>query len=469
MMRFSLILSVAALAGGCSLAPEYQRPAVPVAAQYPDYGQASGSWTIADIAWRHFYRDPLLQELIGQALANNRDLRIAALNVEAARATYRIQRGEAFPSLTADGSGTVQRTPADLAAGGESVVSRSYAAGATLSWELDLFGRMRSLNQQALELYLAQDETRVAARLALIGETASAWLTLQADAELLQLAESTLDAQRSAFQLVDKSYQQGVATALDRSQAEVGVSTAQRDVARYQRQRRQSISALILLLGQPPSPAMDLRLRQLAALPDDILPAEIPAGLPADLLRRRPDIRAAEHQLQAANANIGAARAAFFPGIVLTGSGGSASAGLDNLFSSGSGTWSFTPQIRLPIFSGGALRAGLDLAQVQKRIEVARYEQAIQQAFRETADALAGRDTLDAQILMQNRLVAATQRSYDLSLQRFQQGIDNYLSVLDSQRALYAAQQDLVNIRLARLLNLVDLYRALGGGWQEEA
>nr|WP_315298866.1 efflux transporter outer membrane subunit [Raoultella terrigena] len=467
MMRFSLILSVAALAGGCSLAPEYQRPAAPVAAQYPDYGQTPGSGTIADIAWRHFYRDPLLQELIGQALANNRDLRIAALNVEAARATYRIQRGEAFPSLTADGSGTVQRTPADLAAGGESVVSRSYTAGATLSWELDLFGRMRSLNQQALELYLAQDETRVAARLALIGETTSAWLTLRADAELLQLAESTLDAQRSAFQLVDKSYQQGVATALDRSQAEVGVSTAQRDVARYQRQRRQSINALILLLGQPPSPAMDLRLRQLEALPDDILPAEIPAGLPADLLRRRPDIRAAEHQLQAANANIGAARAAFFPGIVLTGSGGSASAGLDNLFSSGSGAWSFTPQIRLPIFSGGALRAGLDLAQVQKRIEVARYEQAIQQAFRETADALAGRDTLDAQILMQTRLVAATQRSYDLSLQRFQQGIDNYLSVLDSQRALYAAQQDLVNIRLARLLNLVDLYRALGGGWQE--
>jgi len=212
---------------------------------------------------------------------------------------------------------------------------------------------------------------------------------------------------------------------------------------------------------------MSSRLAQAGTLPDDLLPENIPAGLPADLLTRRPDIRAAEHQLRAANANIGAARAAFFPTLSLTGFGGTASAGLDGLFSAGSGAWSFVPQLSLPIFSGGSLRAGLDLAEVQKRIEVARYEQAIQQGFRETADALAGRDTLDEQIRAQTQLVAANQRAYSLSQQRFQQGVDNYLTVLDSQRSLYAAQQVLVDTRLARLTNLVDLYRALGGGWRE--
>lgn len=332
---------------------------------------------------------------------------------------------------------------------------------------MDLFGRLRSLNQQALELYLAQDETRAAAQLALIAETANAYLSLRADSELLALAQETLGSQQAAFGLVEQSFQLGVATELDRSQAEVGVRTAQRDLAQYRRQVRQDTNALTLLVGQPLGSAMSSRLAQAGTLPDDLLPENIPAGLPADLLTRRPDIRAAEHQLRAANANIGAARAAFFPTLSLTGFGGTASAGLDGLFSAGSGAWSFVPQLSLPIFSGGSLRAGLDLAEVQKRIEVARYEQAIQQGFRETADALAGRDTLDEQIRAQTQLVAANQRAYSLSQQRFQQGVDNYLTVLDSQRSLYAAQQVLVDTRLARLTNLVDLYRALGGGWRE--
>lgn len=462
----AIMLTTAALTG-CSLTPDYQRPDAPVAPAYPDYGVAQVDGMAAAVGWREFYRDPQLQTLITQALANNRDLRIAALNVEAARASYRIQRADTLPTLAAQGSGSVQRTPGSLSTSGQSAVGRSYQVGGALSWELDLFGRLRSLNQQALELYLAQDETRAAAQLALIAETANAYLTLRADSELLALAQETLSSQQAAFGLVEQSFRLGVATELDRSQAEVGVRTAQRDLAQYRRQVRQDNNALTLLVGQPLDTETSARLAQANTLPDDLLPETIPAGLPADLLTRRPDIRAAEHQLRAANANIGAARAAFFPTLSLTGFGGTASAGLDGLFSAGSGAWSFAPQLSLPIFSGGSLRAGLDLAEVQKRIEVARYEQAIQQGFRETADALAGRDTLDEQIRAQTQLVAANQRAYSLSQQRFQQGVDNYLNVLDSQRSLYAAQQVLVDTRLARLTNLVDLYRALGGGWRE--
>ncbi|CAI2789011.1 Outer membrane protein oprM precursor [Serratia grimesii] len=467
MMKSLGIMLAATTLAGCSLAPDYQRPVAPVAPLFPAYGTAQPGVAASDMGWREFYRDPLLQTLITQALTNNRDLRIAALNVEAARASYRIQRADLLPTLAAQGNGAVQRMPADLTANGQSTIGRSYRAEGAMSWELDLFGRLRNLNQQALEEYLAQDETRSAAQLALIAETASAYLTLRADNELLALAQETLTTQQAAYGLVEQSFRQGVATELDLSQAEVGVRTAQRDLAQYQRQVRQDNNALTLLVGQPLTPAITTQLKQANTLPDTLLPEVIPAGLPADLLIRRPDIRAAEHQLRAANASIGAARAAFFPSISLTGLGGTASTGLAGLFSAGSGAWSFTPQISLPIFSGGALRAGLDLAEVQKRIEVARYEQAIQQGFRETADALAGRDTLDTQIKAQTQLVAANQRAYNLSQQRFQQGVDNYLNVLDSQRSLYAAQQVLVDARLARLTNLVDLYRALGGGWRE--
>lgn len=468
MMKSVCMMLAAATLAGCSLTPEYQRPTAPVASQYPAYGTVqTASAVTADSGWREFYRDPLLQTLLAQALANNRDLRIAALNVEAVRARYRIQRADSLPTLAAQGDAAVQRTPGDLAAGGQSAIGRSYQVGGVMAWELDLFGRLRSLNQQALELYLAQDETRTAAQLALIAETANAYLALRADNELLALAQETLNSQLAAYELVDQSFRLGVVTELDHSQAEIGVRTAQRDLARYRRQVRQDNNALTLLIGQPLTPEVSAQLTQANSLPDGLLPEAIPAGLPAELLTRRPDIRAAEHQLRAANANIGAARAAFFPAISLTGFGGTASAGLDGLFSAGSGAWSFTPQISLPIFSGGALRAGLDLSEVQKRIEVARYEQVIQQGFRETADALAGRDTLDEQILAQTQLVAANQRAYSLSQQRFQQGVDNYLNVLDSQRSLYAAQQVLVETRLARLTNLVDLYRALGGGWRE--
>lgn len=474
-MRTLLSLAVATALAGCSLAPTYERPQAPVDAAYPSgpaYGApgqpAAGAPTAADVGWRDFFGDPLLQELLALSLANNRDLRVAALNVEAARAQYRIQRADLAPSVGVGGNGSVQRTPADLNPSGQAGISRSYQVGASLStWELDLFGRIRSLSEQALQLYLAQDETRVATQLTLVAETANAYLTLRADQELLALTRQTLAAQQESYKLTRQSYDLGVATELDLSQAEISLRTAERNLSQYTRMAAQDRNALVLLVGQPLPAGISAQLDQAAALPDGVVLADLPAGLPSDLLARRPDIRAAEHQLQAANASIGAARAAFFPRISLTGSAGTASASLGGLFDAGSGAWSFAPQISVPIFAGGALRASLDLAKIQKDIGIARYEQAIQNGFREVSDALAGRGTLQEQIRSQELLVQANQRAYDLSQQRYQQGIDNYLSVLDSQRSLYTAQQTLVETRLARLSNLIQLYKALGGGWSE--
>ena len=301
----------------------------------------------------------------------------------------------------------------------------------------------------------------------LIAEVANAYLTLRADQELLNLTRDTFKSQDDSYKLTKQSFDQGLSTALDLSQAEVSLRTAQSNLSQYTRQAAQDRNALVLLVGQPLSPDMTAALDNAVKLDDGMLPTALPAGLPSELLARRPDIRAAEHQLKGANANIGAARAAFFPTISLTGNAGTASASLGGLFDGGSGAWSFVPQITVPIFAGGSLLANLDLAKVQKNIQVAQYEKSIQTGFREVADALAGRGTLDEQIQAQQLLVSANQRAYDLSDQRFRQGIDDYLTVLDSQRSLYNAQQTLVNTRLTRLSNLVTLYKVLGGGWTE--
>lgn len=471
-----LMVTLATALAGCSLAPTYERPEAPVSANYPTgdaYAQpegkaASAQAPVADIGWRDFYSDPLLQQLISMALTANRDLRVAALNVEEARAQYRIQRADLLPSIGVAGEGTVQRLPADLSNAGSSTISRSYQVGGAVSaWELDLFGRIRSLSDQALETYLALDETRIATQLALVSETATAYLSLRADQELLDLTKSTLASQEDSYKLTKQSYDLGVATELDLSQAEVSLRTAQRNLSEYTRLVAQARNALVLLVGQPLSEDVVMQLDQVKTLPDDVVPRALPAGLPSDLLVRRPDIRAAEHQLKGANAYIGAARAAFFPTISLTGSAGTASSSLGGLFDAGSGAWSFMPSISAPIFAGGSLQAGLDVAQVRKSIEIATYEQTIQTAFREVSDALAGQGTLQTQIVAQQQLVDSYQRAYDLSRQRFDQGIDGYLTVLDSQRSLYSAQQVLVETRLARLSNLITLYQVLGGGWTE--
>lgn len=467
-------LALAVALSGCSMAPTYERPAAPVetvypsTGAYPDTSAAPAGSIAADVGWREFFRDPLLHELIGISLESNRDLRRAALNVEAARALYRIQRAELLPNLDLSARGASERLPADLNASGTSQVNRRYdVAGTTTAWELDVWGRIRSLNDRALASYLALDETRIATQLSLIAEVASAYLTLRADQALLSLTESTLTTQQRSYELTSQLVDAGNATQLDLRRAEIALRTAEANRATYTRHVAVDRNALVLLLGQPLSPALARQLDAATTLPDNVVSSDLPSGLPSDLLARRPDIRAAEQQLIGANANIGAARAAFFPTISLTGSAGEASASLDGLFESGSRAWSFLPRITLPIFRGGALRANLDVAKIQKRIEITHYEQAIQVAFSEVADGLAGKRTLDAQIASEQRLVAASEQGYALAEQRFKTGIDDTLVLLDAHRTLYGAQQALVRTRLARLNNLIGLYKALGGGWKE--
>ena len=469
-MLAPLVLAVALT--GCSLAPKYERPEAPIDASYtPDSLNAQpmpDAMAAADIGWRDFFRDPLLQQLIEISLHNNRDMRRAALNVEAAQALYRIQRAAILPNLSVSASGASERIPGDLGAAQAGHVARRYdVAGVTAAWELDFWGRIRSLSDQALASYLALEETRIAAQLSLVSEVANAYLTLRADQELLRLTEDTLATQKRSYDLTADLAAAGNSTQLDLRLAEIALRNAEAYRSAYTRQVSQDRNALVLLLGQPLTPALSRQLDEATTLPDGIVPTDLPTGLPSDLLVRRPDIRAAEQMLRGANANIGAARAAFLPAISLTGSAGSASASLDGLFDSGSRAWTFLPQITLPIFRGGALLANLEVAHVQKRIEIASYEKAIQVAFREVADGLAGKRTLDDQIRSEQLAVAASRSAYELAELRFQEGVDDYLTLLEAYRSLYGAQQILVRTRLTRLNNLIGLYKALGGGWSE--
>lgn len=463
-------LTMAALLTGCaSMAPEYRRPEAPVAAEWGS-AAGKGGMRVSDIGWREFFVDEKLRRLIDIALANNRDLRVAALNIERARAEYRIERADLFPTVDGGASATIQHNgSANSGSGatnsGSSDTSRNYRATVGFSsYELDFFGRIRSLNDQALQSYLATEEARRATQISLVAEVANAWLTLAADSERLTLAQNTLASQRESYNLTKRRFELGVASELDLRQAQTTMDTAQVDVARYTALVRQDENALTLLLGVP--------------LPADVRPgggmvevtalSEIPAGIPSEVLQRRPDVLQAEHQLQAANANIGAARAAFFPTISLTASVGTASSQLSGLFGAGSSFWTFIPQITVPIFNAGRNRANLDVAEVQKDINIAQYEKVVQIAFREVADALAVKATLDEQLAAQKSLVDATGVSYRLSEARFKSGIDSYLTVLDSQRAMYASQQNLITLRLTMLSNQVTLYKVLGGGWHAD-
>jgi multidrug efflux system outer membrane protein len=462
----ALAAAVAGVAAqGCSLAPRYRTPDAPVAGEWQQAATAPPpAPPAADLGWRDVFGDEQLQALVALALRNNRDLRVAALNVELTRAQYRIQRADQLPSVAASASGTRQRVPADLSPTGEALTSTSYSVGAAVTaFELDLFGRARSLSAAALEQFFATEEARRSAHLSLVGAVAVQVLTLRALDDQIALARATLETVEASYDLTRKSYDAGRASELDLRTGEAQVQTARFNLSVATLERARAENALVLLVGAP--------------LPADLPPprpleaqrvvAELPAGLPSEVLRRRPDVLAAEHALRAANANVGAARAAFFPSISLTAFGGTASTELSGLFGAGSGTWSFTPRITLPLFAGGALRANLDATEVRKSIEVARYEGAIQTAFREVADALVARAALDEQLQAQQARVEAEQRRYHLSDLRYRKGIDSYLVVLTAQRDLYAAQQLLIQSRLARLSNLADLYRALGGGWQE--
>ncbi|MGV6395082.1 AdeC/AdeK/OprM family multidrug efflux complex outer membrane factor [Pseudomonas caspiana] len=458
----------AVILSGCSLIPEYKQPAAPVAAQYPQ-GPAYSPAEAANVAaaeqgWRQFFRDPALQQLIQTSLVNNRDLRVAALNIDAYRAQYRIQRADLFPAVSADGSGSRQRVPADLSTSGRSGITSQYSATLGISaYELDLFGRVRSLSEQALQTYFSSEEARRSTQISLVANVANAYLTWQADKELLKLTENTLNAFEESYRLTSRSNEVGVSSALDLSQARTSVESARVALARYQRQVAQDQNNLTLLLGT----GIPANLPEAQPLSADLL-SEMPAGMPSELLQRRPDILQAEHQLKAANANIGAARAAFFPSISLTANAGTISPDLSGLFKGGSGTWLFQPSINLPIFNAGSLRASLDYSKIQKEISVANYEKAIQTAFQEVSDGLASRKTYNEQLQAQSDFVGANQDYYRLAERRYRIGIDSNLTFLDAQRSLFSAQQSLITDRLSQLTSEVNLYKALGGGWYEQ-
>jgi multidrug efflux system outer membrane protein len=477
----STLVTISALTS-CTLEPRYQRPDLPVPNQWPlpensapmpaaDAAKADGGETPPwQIGWREFFADPQLQQLISQALANNRDLRVAVLNVELARAQYHVQRANLLPQVDANGSYTREKLPPALTFGEQlptgSTIEKVYQVGVGVtSWEIDLFGRVQSQSHAALQQYLGQEQARRSAQLSLIAQVASAYLTLAADQALDQLALETVKSQEASYDLTKKRHQSGAVSGLDLAQAQTTVEQARADAARFEGNVAQDVDALALLIGGAVQPS---------ALPQDLHASvtglePLPPGLPSSVLLRRPDILQAEHQLRAANADIGAARAAFFPSIDLTGSIGSASETLSGLFKGGAYTWQLVPQTTVPIFHGGALLGNLSAARTQQQIAVAEYEKAIQSGFRDVADALALTASLDRQHRAQQALVDATSQAYELSQQRYRTGADSYLTLLDAQQRYYAAQQGLISTRLAEQSNRVTLYKALGGGWQEHS
>jgi multidrug efflux system outer membrane protein len=460
-----LLVGLAVFLGGCSLAPKYSQPEAPIPVAWPQGAPykgaraAPGAATVPVLKWREFFTDARLQKLIETALNNNRDLRLAALNVEKARALYGVQRAEVFPSVGAIGTGTKQRSSSDLTRPGEPRTTKQYSVNlGVTSWEIDFFGRIRSLKEQALQEYLATEEARRSAQIALVSGIARAYLLLAADRGDLNLGRSTLETQQGAYDLIRRQYEVGLANELDLRRAQTQVDTARGDVARYMQLVAQDQNALNLLAGSPVKE--DLLPPDLASVST---PKDISPGLSSEVLLRRPDIMAAEYQLKAAYAFIGAARAALFPRIALTSAVGTASDELSGLFNSGSGTWSFAPQITMPIFDPRTW-AALRVSKTVRKIALTQYEKVIQTAFREVADSLAVQGTVDRQVEAQQSLVNALAETYRLSVNRYTNGIDSYLGVLDAQRSLYAAKRGLIALRLAKIANQVSLYAVLGGG-----
>ena len=457
----ALLLGGAVLAlGGCSLAPKYARPALPVPPAFPVVETAADAPVAPEVSWQEFFTDGRLRSVVEQALANNRDLRVATLNIERAQALYRIQRADRFPAVNAGATVSSQRVPDKATPTGEGYSSTEYTiALGVASCEIDFFGRIRSLEAAALEQYLSTEQTGRATQLALVAAVAETYLARAADADGLKLANSTLETQRASLTLIQKSRDLGVASNLELSQIQSQVEAARADVARYTAYVALDLNALQVLVGAPVGP--DLLPDCLAAVNP---PRPISAGLSSDVLLRRPDILAAEHQLRSANASIGAARAAYFPRITLTAGVGLESTELSSLLGAGTGLWSFAPQIVQPIFNAGATKAKVKVSMVDREIAVARYEKGIQQAFAEVSNALTLRQTLVSQREAQEALVTALDETYRLSEARYKAGIDGYLGVLVAQRALFVAQQGLVSVRFAEHANLVTLYKVLGGG-----
>jgi NodT family efflux transporter outer membrane factor (OMF) lipoprotein len=445
------LLAASALSGCMQLAPRYERPAAPVPATFPNATSVPSGTAAADLTWQDYFADPALRALIELALKNNRDLRVAVLNIEAVRAQYQLRRADQLPTLNA--GLTASRAPGT---GGNNV--SAYSAGLSVAaYEVDLFGRVRSLTDSAAAQVLASEESRRVVQISLIASVANQYLALAADEELLDLTLRTLDTREQSLKLTQLRFDNGAASELDLRQAQTLAEAARVTLAQQRRQRELDRNALALLLGQalPEWPAAPGRVSAIAL-------ADVPAGVPSEVLLRRPDVAQAEQQLVAANASIGAARAAFWPRITLTASAGTASTQLSDLFKDGA--WSFAAQLLQPIFDAGRNRANLAVAEVQRDIAVAQYERAIQAAFRDVADALAGRATLDDQVRATQAQADAEQARYRLSELRFRNGVSSSLELLDAERSLFAAQQAVVQTRLALLQNRVSTYRALGGG-----
>jgi outer membrane protein TolC len=486
-------LALLALAGCTSLAPDYARPTLPVPAALNGTNGSEGTALAPEagpMGWQEFLQEPRLRELVALALQNNRDLRVAVLAIEKARAQYGVEQSNRFPAVGATAAGTRTRTAEDLATGGRSPTSSQYSAQLGFSsYEIDLFGRVRNLNEAALQEFLRTTENRRSVQLSLVAEVANAWLTLDADGRRLQLAQDTLRSRQKSYALTERSHALGAASGLTLAQTQTTVDTARADVAAFTSQVARDRNALALLAGAPVPAGL---LPDLADLPDatalepatattPLAPAlatpalaapaatllAVPADLPSSVLLNRPDVRTAEFTLRGAYASIGAARAAFFPSITLTASAGTASNALSGLFDGGNGTWSFAPQIRLPIFDGGRNLANLQIPETARDTALAQYDKAVQTAFREVADALAERATLAERLQAQQSLQAATLKALELSEARYRLGADSYLPVLDAQRSLYSAQQTLIGLALAEQANRITLYKVLGGSWND--
>lgn len=446
--------ALAALLAGCSMMPAYERPAAPVPGEWPQPAAAGGTAPASELPWQQFFTDDRLRQLVEIALRNNRDLRVAILNIEQARAQHDIRRADRLPNVSAQVNAS--RMPK-----GNDDATTTYNAGlAVTAWEIDLFGRIASLSEAALAQYLATEEGRKAAQTSLVATVASTWLALVADQELIELTRQTLATREESLRLAKLRFDNGVTSELDFRQAQSLTETARVTLAQLTRQSAVDLNNLALLLGQPVPPDMTARVTTASVnLPD------LPAGTPSEVLTRRPDVRQAEQQLVAANANIGAARAAFFPRISLTAGIGTASTELSGLFQNGSWGWTAAPQLLQPIFDAGRNRAGLASATAARDIAIAQYERSIQAGFREVSDALAGRATFGEQLRAQGAVAEAEAARYRLSELRYNSGVASYLDLLDAQRSLFTARQALVQTRLQQLQNQVLLYRALGGGW----
>ena len=453
-LSFILIPCVALVLTGCTMIPKYERPASPVGAQYPGVTHTNAS-DAADLGWETVFTDERLKQFIRLSLTNNADYQVAVLNVEQSRAQYRITRSASFPTVSAGGSYT---------RGGDfTTASDAWSAslGAT-AYEVDLFGRVRSQNRQALETFFATAEAQRSAKISLVAEVATEYFTLRQAEEQIVLAQETLKSVEDSYALNKANFDAGATSELDLRTAEGQVQTAKINLLTYERARAQAVNYLVLLIGQ----GVPTNLPAAGPFDANNLVAEVSPGLPSELLQRRPDILEAEHTLEAANANIGAARAAFFPTINLTASVGSQSSQLSELFAKGTGVWSFAPQVTLPIFTGGQNKATLDAAKIGKRIDVVNYQKAIETAFREVADALVASSSYASQIEAELKLINAQQRRYELANLRYRQGDDTYLNVLSAQQDLYNAQQDLLQAQFRKLSSQISLYEALGGGWK---